>query len=104
MNWIARALLLAALLAVLVWDGAGYHRSHDLKCPTNIVLVDLPAYSPELNPVENVWEFLRANNLALRIYETYDAIVDACCTAWNSLIATPARLTSITQRKWATAS
>ena len=72
--------------------------------PNNVTLICLPPYAPELNPVENVWEFLRANNLALRIYETYDAIVDACCTAWNSLIATPARLTSITQRKWATAS
>ena len=39
-------------------------------------------HSPELNPVENVWEYLRKNNLALRVYETYDAIVDACCNAW----------------------
>ena len=90
--------------AALVIDGAGWHSPTAKRPPNNVTLIYLPPYAPELNPVENVWEFLRANNLALRIYETYDAIVDACCTAWNSLIATPARLTSITQRKWATAS
>lgn len=75
-----------------------------LSPPNKVTRIYLPPCAPELNPVENVWEFLRANNLALRIYETYDASVDACCTAWNGLIATPTRLTSITQRKWTTAS
>ena len=87
-----------------IWAKRGWHSPTAIRPPNNVTLIYLPPYAPELNPVENVWEFLRANNLALRIYETYDAIVDACCTAWNSLIATPARLTSITQRKWATAS
>ena len=64
----------------------------------------MPPYSPELNPVENVWEYLRKNNLALRVYETYDAIVDACCNAWIDLIAIPTRLASITIRDWAKAS
>jgi transposase len=90
--------------AILVLDGAGWHTSHTLKPPHNITLLYLPPYSPELNPVENVWEYLRKNNLALRVYETYDAIVDACCNAWIDLIATPATVASITRRRWATVS
>ena len=58
-------------------------------------------YSPELNPVENVWEFLRANFLSHRIWPDYDAIVDACCTAWNSLMHMPEQIASIATRSWA---
>jgi transposase len=90
--------------AILVLDGAGWHTSHALKPPDNITLLCLPPYSSELNPVENVWEYLRKNNLALRVYDTYDAIVDACCNAWTDLIAAPARVASITRRRWATVS
>jgi transposase len=86
---------------VLVLDGAGWHTSHALTLPDNITLLCLPPYSPELNPVENVWEYLRQNKLALRIHDSYDAIVDACCAAWNDLIAIPTRLASITTRDWA---
>src|SRR5260370_35735601 len=87
--------------AILVLDGAGCRPSHILTPPDNVTLLGLPPYSPELNPVENVWEFLRKNKLALRVYDTYDAIVDACCDAWTDLIATPDRLASITKRRWA---
>lgn len=90
--------------AVLVLDGAGWHISHDLKIPGNITLLPLPAYAPELNPVENVWEYLRENKLAHRLYDDYEAIVDACCQAWNDLIAMPDRIVSITQRGWANVS
>jgi hypothetical protein len=61
----------------------------------------LPPYSPELDPDENVWEYLRKNNLALRIHDTYDAIVDACCNAWTDLLETPQKIASITTRRWA---
>lgn len=87
--------------AVLVLDGAGWHTSPALQVPDNITLLPLPACAPELNPVENVWEYLRHNKLAIRLYETYEAILEACCEAWNDLIAMPARLASITQRDWA---
>ncbi len=90
--------------AVLVLDGAGWHVSPDLNVPGNITLLPLPPYAPELNPVENIWEYLRANNLAIRTYDTYDAILDACCEAWNNLVAMPARIASITSRDWATMS
>jgi transposase len=88
--------------AVLTLDGAGWHQVGDrLRVPDNIGLLHLPPYSPELNPVENVWEFLRHNDLSNRVYETYDAIVDACCIAWNKLIAAPARIRSIASRDYA---
>jgi DDE superfamily endonuclease len=73
--------------AVLLLDGAGWHGSGELVMPENITPITLPAYSPELNPVENVWEYLRKNKLANRLYETYEDIVEACCDAWNSLVA-----------------
>ncbi len=85
----------------LVLDGAGWHTSAKLKLPPNITLIRLPPYAPELTPTENIWEYLRKNNLALRVLDDYDAIVDACCTAWNNLIAIPDRLASITKRQWA---
>jgi hypothetical protein len=61
----------------------------------------LPGYAPELNPVENLWEFLRANFLSHRVWAGYEAIVDACCDAWNALMRMPERVTSITSRTWA---
>jgi transposase len=90
--------------AVLLLDNAGWHQpGGKLKLPDNISLLHLPSYSPELNPVENIWQFLRQNHLSNRVFETYTAIVDACCEAWNALIATPARITSIATRSWAEA-
>lgn len=86
--------------AVIIIDGAGWHRADDLKVPTNISLLRLPPYSPELNAQENIWQFLRQNFLAGRIFETYDDIVDACCNAWNALTAEPGRIRSIATRDW----
>ena len=69
--------------------------------PHNITLLPLPPYSPELNPVETIWAYLRGNKLSNRVFATYDAIVDACCDAWNWLITQPERITSIGARSWA---
>jgi hypothetical protein len=87
--------------AVLVLDGAAWHTSPKLRVPDNISLLPLPRYSPELNPVENVWEFLRANFLSHRVWDGYDAIVDACRDAWNKLMRMPEQIASITTRAWA---
>jgi transposase len=87
--------------AVLVIDGAGWHSAKALTVPDNISLLRLPPYSPELNPVENVWAYLRANKLAITVFNTYDDIVDACCKAWNFFANDPAAITSITSRTWA---
>lgn len=69
--------------------------------PANITLLTLPPYSPELNPVENIRQYLRQNRLANRVFNTCDAIVDVCCDAWNALLAVPERVASITSRDWA---
>lgn len=88
--------------AVVVLDGAGYHeKAAELEAPNNITLLTLPPYSPELNPVENVWEFLRQNWLAHLVFKDQNAIVDACCNAWNRFFNLPGAITSITQRNWA---
>ena len=89
--------------AVVVLDGAGWHGAGDLAVPDNLTLLPLPRYSPELNPVENVWQYLRQNRLSLRVWPDYDAIVATCCEAWNALMAMPERLASITRREWAKA-
>ncbi|MBK5956834.1 IS630 family transposase, partial [Rhodoplanes elegans] len=60
-----------------------------------------PSRSPELNPVENVWQFLRGNWLSNRVFDTYDDIVDAACDAWRHLVAQPETITSIGMRAWA---
>ena len=70
--------------AVLVWDGAGYHRAHDLVCPSNITLVRLPPYSPELNPVENLWHDLRSHHWSNRQHATVDDLFDTAETAWRA--------------------
>ena len=88
--------------AVVVCDGAGWHQPGcRLVVPDNISLLRLPPYAPELNPVENVWEYLRANKLSMLVWDSYDAILRACRDAWNWLIADPKRIASITQRPWA---
>ncbi len=89
--------------ALLVLDQAGWHTSLKLRVPENISLLPLPPYAPELNPVEQIWAYLRANFLSHRVWNSYDAIVDACCDAWNKLMSTPERLASITRRIWAKA-
>lgn len=84
-------------------DGAGYHEKAkaELDIPDNISLLTQPPYSPELNPVENVWQFLRQNYLANRVFENYEAILDACCHAWRELLNAPDKIASITTRRWA---
>ena len=90
--------------AVITLDGAGWHQTGGkLNLPDNISLLPLPPYSPELNPVENIWQFLRQNHLANRVFDTYTGIVDACCEAWNALIAAPDKIRSIATRSWAEA-
>ena len=88
--------------AVLPLDRAGWHRrGKRLRVPKNITPLDLPPYSPELNPMEAVWEFLRGNKLSALVWDAYDAIVDACVTAWHFLIDDPERIRSIGSRDWA---
>ncbi len=87
--------------AVVLMDRAGWHKTDKLKVPKNLTIILLPSRSPELNPVENVWQYLRQNWLSNRVFEDYDAILDAGCEAWNRLIAQPQTIMSIGMRDWA---
>lgn len=88
--------------AVLVLDGAGWHDPRALRVPDNLTLVPLPPYSPELNPVERVWLYLRERFLSLRALADTEAIIEACCHAWNALVAEPGRLRSLCAYPWIT--
>lgn len=88
--------------ALVVLDGAGWHGGNNLDVPGNLTLLPLPPYAPELNPVENVWQYLRANKLAITVFDDYAEIVDKCCDAWNCFASNPDLVASITSRSWAT--
>jgi transposase len=87
--------------AVVLLDQAGWHQSKRLKVPANITLVPLPPRSPELNPVENVWQFLRENWISNRVFASYGEILNHCCAAWNKLTDQPWRIMSLGLRDWA---
>ncbi len=80
-------------LVVLIMDRAGWHRSKRLVVPKNIVVLYLPPYSPELNPVERLWGYMRSHHLSNRAYEGYDHLLDAAGHAYRSL--TPEVLRSV---------
>jgi len=56
--------------AILVWDGAGWHKARKLVVPNNIVIEQLPPYSPELNPVERFWKFIKDNTIKNKVFDT----------------------------------
>ena len=84
--------------AVIIMDRAPWHKA--VTIPFNISIIYLPAYSPELNPTEQIWDFLRSNYLSNRVYETIDYVFNACCDAWNLLIAQPEVIASIGTRQY----
>ncbi len=86
--------------AAMILDQAGWHGSKALAVPANVTLVPLPAYSPELNPVERVWLYLKERFLSHRLLDDYDAIADAACKAWNRLVAQAGRLKSLCSYPW----
>ena len=87
---------------VLMLDQAGWHVANDLKVPPNITLEPLPPRSPELNPVERLWLFLKQRYLSHRLLEDYDAIVAAACNAWQRLSNEAGRITSLCSYPWIT--
>ena len=87
----------------MICDGAGRHQtSSELKLPSNIVLLPLPPYCPELNSMENVCDYLRANKLSAGVWDSYNEILDACAEAWTWFVNDVGRIRSIGTRHWAT--
>ena len=72
-----------------------------ITVPPNITLMPLPPRAPELNPVENIWQFMRDNWLSNRVFASYENIIDHCCYAWNKLTDQPGRIMPIGLRDWA---
>jgi transposase len=70
---------------VLIMDQAGWHKSRELQLPEGITVLLLPPYSPELNPVENLWHYLRSHYLSNRTYDDYDALLSAGTEAYRKL-------------------
>jgi transposase len=87
--------------AVLMMDQAGWHTSDRILAPTNITILLLPPRSPELKPVENIWQFMRDNWLSNRVFTSAANIIDHCCYAWNQLVSQPWKIMSIGMRAWA---
>lgn len=96
---------LAATLAedehvLLVLDRAGWHGANALVVPANITLAALPPRSPELNPVERLWLYLKERFLSHRLLEDYTAVVDAACAAWQRVTSEPGRIASLCSYPW----
>ena len=87
--------------AILIVDRAGWHTTDNLVIPSNITILLLPPRSPELNPVENIWQFIRDNWLSNRVFKSYDEIVSISAEAWNKLTDQPCKIFSIGHRIWA---
>jgi len=75
--------------AVMIWDGAGFHVAKELRVPENVTLVKLPPYSPELNPIENLWHYLKSHFWSNRAYDDYDALEQAAVDAWEQAVLDP---------------
>jgi len=99
LNQFANALPKNEVAAMFV-DQAGWHSSRELVIPENVVLLPLPSYSPELNPIERVWLHLKERYLSHRLLDDYDAIVDAVCAAWNKLTDEDGRIKSLCNFPW----
>ena len=81
--------------AVMIWDGAGFHVSRRLRVPDNVTVLSLPPYSPELNPIENLWHYLKSRFWSNRAYQDYDALEQAAVDAWRQAVLDPELMKSV---------
>lgn len=86
--------------AVMIWDGAGFHRGGDLRVPSNITLIQLPAYSPELNPIENLWHYLKSHHWSNRAYPDYESLENASVEAWQQSVLDPELMKTVCAAPW----
>lgn len=86
---------------IILLDQTDWHSTPKLDVPDNITLMELPPRAPELNPTENIWQFMRDNWLTNRVFTNYKDILDHRCEIWNKLMDQPWRIRSIGMREWA---
>lgn len=87
--------------AVMIWDGAGFHTCKRLRVPENITLVQLPAYSPELNPMENLWHYLKSHYWSNRAYADYAELEEAAMDAWQAAVLKPELMKTVCSAPYA---
>ena len=85
---------------LMVMDGAGWHKAKALKVPDNMALVFLPPYSPELNPVEHIWDSIRENDFSNVVFDSLEAVEDQLSRSLAALEKNPARVASMTGFPW----
>ena len=83
---------------LLICDGAAWHKSNELIIPENIELFFIPPYTPEMNPIEQIWKEIRKRGFQNEIFDSLEAVVDKLCLIIKELPATVIK--SITGRKW----
>jgi hypothetical protein len=86
--------------ALLLMDRAGWHCANDLVFPENLTPIFLPPYSPELNAIERLWLYIKESFLSHRLWDDYDAIVDAVCRAWQRVTGEAERIKSLCSTEW----
>jgi len=84
----------------LIIDNAGWHTAKNMDIPDNITLIPLPPYAPELNSMEQVWEWVKSHHLSNSCYKDYDDIVEKSSLAWNEFANNPELVKSICNREW----
>ena len=85
---------------LVVMDGASWHAKDIDDEFDNLSIMKLPPYSPELNPIEQVWSWMRQHCLANRCFAGYDDIVESCSQAWNHFISDTKRVMKMCYRSW----
>lgn len=85
-------------IIVLVCDGAAWHKSGTLKVPDQITILHIPPYTPEMNPIEQIWHELRTKGFHNEVFSTLEKVVDRLCETINHL--SNDTVMSITQRDW----
>jgi transposase len=86
-------------IALLI-DNAGWHKAKELSVPCNITLIPLPPYAPELNAMEQIWQWIKNHYLSNQCYASYEDIVTNACYAWNQLSENVNLIKSIMYRDW----
>lgn len=86
---------------VMIWDQAGFHRGHELRLPENVTVIELPPKSPELNPIENLWHYLRSHHWSNTAHADYDHLRQAACDAWHQSVLTPNVIRSVCRAEYA---
>jgi transposase len=81
--------------AVLIWDGAGFHVSGDVRVPSNVSVIQLPPYSPQLNPVENLWHYIRSHHWSNTVHRDYAALIDAAVHGIGQVCPYPEKVKTI---------